>query len=144
MSTASHGRVFVTLWTAARQAPLSMDFSRQEYWRGLPFPAPGDLPDQGSNLHPVCPLHQQADPLLLSHQTTWGTTKRLRARLGRELLEAGITSTLPCVGTTSCRQSRLKRPLLVAESRDTRRPLPWKWLPLETVGWGSPGWAWGW
>ena len=32
-------------WTAAYQAPLSMGFSRQEYWSGLPFPSPGDLPD---------------------------------------------------------------------------------------------------
>ena len=36
---------FVTLWTVARQAPLSMGFPRQEYWSGLPFPPPGDLPD---------------------------------------------------------------------------------------------------
>ena len=36
-----------TPWTAARQAPLSMGFSRQEYWSGLPFPSPGDLPDPG-------------------------------------------------------------------------------------------------
>ena len=36
---------FVTLWTAARQAPLSMGFSRQNYWSGLPFPPLGDLPD---------------------------------------------------------------------------------------------------
>ena len=35
----------MTPWTAARQAPLSMGFSRQEYWSGLPFPAPADLPD---------------------------------------------------------------------------------------------------
>ena len=34
-------------WTAARQAPLSMGFFRQEYWSGLPFPAPGDLPNLG-------------------------------------------------------------------------------------------------
>ena len=32
-------------WTVALQAPLSMDFSRQEYWSGLPFPSPGDLPN---------------------------------------------------------------------------------------------------
>ena len=38
---------FVTLWTVARQAPLSMRFSRQEYWSGLPFPTPGDLPNSG-------------------------------------------------------------------------------------------------
>ena len=40
-----------TPWTVAHQAPLSMGFSRQEYWSGLPFPTPGDLPDQGWNLH---------------------------------------------------------------------------------------------
>ena len=36
-----------TLWTAVRQAPLSVDFSRQEYWSGLPCPPPGNLPDPG-------------------------------------------------------------------------------------------------
>ena len=40
----------VTLWTGARQAPLSMGFPRQEYWSGLPFPSPGDLPDAGIEL----------------------------------------------------------------------------------------------
>ena len=39
--------LFATPWTAAHQAPLSMGFSRQEYWSGLPFPPPGDLPDPG-------------------------------------------------------------------------------------------------
>ena len=38
---------FVTTWTVARQAPLSTGFSRQEYWSGLPFPPPGDLPNPG-------------------------------------------------------------------------------------------------
>jgi len=37
----------VTPWTVARQAPLSMGFSRQEYWSGLPHPPPGDLPNPG-------------------------------------------------------------------------------------------------
>ena len=37
----------VTTWTVACQAPLSIGFSRQEYWCGLPFPSPGDLPDPG-------------------------------------------------------------------------------------------------
>ena len=40
-------RLFVTLWTVARQALLSKGFSRQEYWSGLPFPPPGDLSDPG-------------------------------------------------------------------------------------------------
>ena len=41
----SRVRVFVTPWTEAHQAPLSMEFSRQEYWNGLPFASPVDLPD---------------------------------------------------------------------------------------------------
>ena len=39
--------ILATLWTVACQAPLSMGFSRQEYWSGLPFPSPGDLPNPG-------------------------------------------------------------------------------------------------
>ena len=39
----SRVRLFTTLWTVARRVPLSMGFSRQEYWSGLPFPSPGDL-----------------------------------------------------------------------------------------------------
>ena len=39
--------LFATPWTVAYQAPPSMGFSRQEYWSGLPFPSPGDLPDPG-------------------------------------------------------------------------------------------------
>ena len=41
----SRVRPFVTQWTKARQAPLSVGFPKQEYWNGLPFPPPGDLPD---------------------------------------------------------------------------------------------------
>ena len=44
----SHVRLFATPWTIAYQAPLSMGFSRREYWSGLPFPSPGDLPDPGT------------------------------------------------------------------------------------------------
>ena len=40
-------RLFATPWTVAHQAPPSMGFSRQEYWSGLPFPSPGDLPHPG-------------------------------------------------------------------------------------------------
>ena len=43
-----------TPWTTARQAPLSMGFSRQDYWSGLPFPPPGDLPDLG--IEPTPPV----------------------------------------------------------------------------------------
>ena len=43
-----------TPWTVALQAPLSMGFLRQEYWSGLPFPSPGDLPDPG--IKPMSPV----------------------------------------------------------------------------------------
>ena len=46
----SHVRLFATPWTVAYQAPPSMGFSRQEYWNGLPFPSPGDLPNSGIEL----------------------------------------------------------------------------------------------
>ena len=50
----SHRRLFVILWTVAHQAPLSMGFPRQEYWSGLLFPSPRDLPDPG--IKPVSPV----------------------------------------------------------------------------------------
>ena len=43
-------RLFAVPWTGARQAPLFMGFSRQEYWSGLPFPTPGDLPKPGKQI----------------------------------------------------------------------------------------------
>ena len=46
--------VSAALWTVAHQAPLSMEFSRQECWSGLPFPFPGDLPDPGIKLRSPC------------------------------------------------------------------------------------------
>ena len=57
--------LFVTLWTVAYQAPLSMGFSRQGCWSGLPCPPAGDLPDPG--IEATSPI-LQADCLTLSHQ----------------------------------------------------------------------------
>ena len=50
LSHFNHVGLFVTPWTAACQAPLFTRFSRQEYWTGLPWPAPGDLPNPGIKL----------------------------------------------------------------------------------------------
>ena len=47
MKLLSRVQLFATSWTVAYQVPLSMGFSRQEYWSGLPFPSPGNLPDRG-------------------------------------------------------------------------------------------------
>ena len=50
----SHVRLFATPWTVAYQVPPSMKFSRQEYWSGLPFPSPGELPNPG--IKPMSPV----------------------------------------------------------------------------------------
>ena len=56
----SRVRLIVTLWTVAYQTPQSVEFSRQEYWSGFPFPSPGDLPNPG--IEPRSPTFQ-ADAL---------------------------------------------------------------------------------
>ena len=64
----NHVWLFATPWTVAHQSPLSTEFSRQEYWSGLPTPPSGDLPDPRIKLvSPVAPA-LQADSLLLSYQ----------------------------------------------------------------------------
>ena len=66
----NHVRLFETPWTVARQTPLSIEFSRKEYWSGLPIPIPGDLLDPG--IEPEFPASPvlQTDSLLLNH---WGS-----------------------------------------------------------------------
>ena len=63
----SHIQLFTTLWTVAPQAPLSMGFSRQEYWSGLPCPSPGDLPNSGNNLVSPASPALQVDSLAKSN-----------------------------------------------------------------------------
>ena len=61
----NHVQLFATPWTVVGQAPLSMKFSRQEYWNGLPFPPPGSLPD--SRIKPRSPVLQVGSSLLSHH-----------------------------------------------------------------------------
>ena len=63
----SHVRLFAVPWTVALLVLLSMGFSRQKYWSGLPFPLPGDLPNPG--IEPKSPVSPalQADSLPLNH-----------------------------------------------------------------------------
>ena len=64
----AHVQLFVTPLTVAHQAPLSMGFSKQEYWSGLPFPPPGDSPNPGIKPpSPVSPAGRQ----VLYHCATW-------------------------------------------------------------------------
>ena len=64
LSRFNHVQLFETLWTVALHAPLSMGFSRQEYWSGLPVPSPGDLPHPGMEPASLTPnQHWQAGSL---------------------------------------------------------------------------------
>ena len=69
LSRFSHVQFFVTPWTIAHQAPLSMGFSRQEYWSGLLFPTPEDLPDSG--LKPVFPAAPALAGGFFTISATW-------------------------------------------------------------------------
>ena len=63
-----HVQLFVTLWTVDHTAPLSMGFSRQEHWSGLPSPPPGDLADSEVEPESLVSPALQVDSLLLSHR----------------------------------------------------------------------------
>ena len=66
LSHCSRVWLLVTPWTAARHAPLSMEFPREEYWSGLPFPTPGDLPNPGNLCCSLRLLHWQVGSLPLA------------------------------------------------------------------------------
>ena len=78
LSCFSHVQFFVTLWTIAHKAPLSMGFSRQEYWRGCHFLLQGIFQTQGSNTCLPCLLHWSMDSLPLSHQLTKNNKKPVK------------------------------------------------------------------
>ena len=66
LSRFGRAQLFATPWTVAHQAPLSVGFSRQEYWSGLPYPPPEDLPNQGPNPCLLRLLRWQAGSLPLA------------------------------------------------------------------------------
>ena len=71
MCVRSHVWLFETPWTVAHQALLSMGFPRQDYWNGLPFPSPADLPGPGIEFAPLCLLSDQ--PIKNRHH--WGSQR---------------------------------------------------------------------
>ena len=65
--------LFLTLWTVAHQAPLSMGFSRQEYWSGLSCPPPGDLPNPG--IEPTSLMSPALAGIFFTSSATWEAQK---------------------------------------------------------------------
>ena len=82
----SHVQHFVTSWIVAHQAPLSMGFSKQEYWSGLPFPSPVDLPDPG--IEPASLM----SPALASRFFTTSTTQEASRQLNFNANEQEVTA----------------------------------------------------
>ena len=76
----SHNRLFATPWTVAHQPPLSMGFPRQEYWRGVPFPTPGELLDPR-----IQPMSPELAGRFFYHSDTWKT--RLSTHMSTQRLE---------------------------------------------------------
>ena len=75
LSHFSRVQLCATLWTTARQAPLSMGFSRQGYWSGLPFPSPGDLPDPG--IEPMSLTSPTLAGVFFTTTATWEAHKAI-------------------------------------------------------------------
>ena len=90
--------LFVILWTVARQAPVSMGFSRQEYWNGWPFPSPGDLPDRG--IEPGSPA-LQVDSSLSEPPGEHAWSENLHPNTNGFTRDSTVTTFL-CPGPFSC------------------------------------------
>ena len=108
--------LFATPWTVAHQAPPSMGFSMQEYWSGLPFPSPGDLPDPG--IEPRSPAFQ-ADAL-----TSEPPGKHWNSRRGGDCTTVGWGSL-----AVSC--SLLRAPADSEHGVELRCSSSWKILLVE-------------
>ncbi|CAN0422301.1 unnamed protein product [Rangifer tarandus platyrhynchus] len=116
LSHFSHLRLFATLWAVAHQAPLSVEFSRQEHWSGLPHPPPGDLPNLGIKpeshvscisrwvLYHTCHLGSLGSNLSLSYSRLGGLRVAATHFLGGE----------PWLGSTCIHLAQLKCLLIEA------------------------------
>ena len=78
MCVLSHVFLFVAPWTAAHQGPLSMEFSRQDIWSGLPFPPPGDLPDP--EIKPASLMSPALASRFFTTSATWEALNKILAK----------------------------------------------------------------
>ena len=111
----SRVRLFATLWTEAHKAPPSMGFSRQEYWSGLLFASPGDLPDSGS---PAL----EADSSLLSHLGS-PFQRRYRMRAKCRIMRNQSSCLLTARGAQHTQNSRENIKTAAHEQKEPNRSL---------------------
>ena len=108
----SRVQLFVTPWTIARQAPLSVGSSRQEYWSGLPCPPPGDLPNPG--IEPASPTSPVLTGGFFYHSISWEALILLSVQF------SPVAQLCP----TLCRQGNIGRPLRSATHSESPRGSP--------------------
>ena len=89
-------QLFSTPWTAVHQGPLSLEFSRQEYWSRLPFPSPGDIANPGTEPESPESLHWQVDSLPLHHLSMDSTNRGSINRVALYLLLKNIAYKQNC------------------------------------------------
>ena len=124
LSRFSRVQLFGTPWTAARQTPLSMGFSRQEYWSGLPCPDPGDLPDPG--IKPASPTSPTLAGGFFTSRATWEAPLKPICSLKRRT-DIGFCSRnipLPAFQRMSWEEVRLEA-LKPIETFSLKRVEPW-------------------
>ena len=113
--------LFVTPWTIAHQAPLSMRFSRQDYWSGLPFPSPGDLPDP--RIKPVSPaLAGRFFTTELPGKAIWYCIYRYESELTQWCLTLCDLMDLPGSSVHGIFQARILEWVAISFSRGSSRP----------------------
>ena len=109
LSHFSRVRLFATPWTVARQAPLSMGFSRQEYWSGLPCPPQGDLPNPG--IKPATLTSPQLAGGFFITSTTWGAWATFHGIVESDMTEQ-LTFSFSHLSLTPVQASKVDRSLL--------------------------------
>ena len=126
----SRVQLFVTPWTVAHQTPLSMEFSRQEYWSGWPFPPPGDLPDPG--LRWCCVQGACMVPCFCSQPPAFapGASEWLLGFLASLCLLSRICPTAHTCSYSSCHTCRCV--LLLKETEKAMAP------HSSTLAWKTP------
>ena len=99
-----HAGLFVTLWIVALQPPLSLGFSRQDYWGGLPFPPPGDLPKSG--MEPVSLASPALADGFFTTSASWEVPGSMLATCYTYILSSQAEA-LHCKGILGCSYHRL-------------------------------------
>ena len=127
----SHVRLFATPWTVAHQAPLLTGFSRPEYWSGLPFPSPGDLPQLG-HMVAVKQFRRQGwqfKKVLTAHQLeSWGCRTSRKQLAGCTDAARSGRSALGAFPVTRAGGLRTTQP----GARGRRKPAAGHGLPADT------------